>query len=534
MKTRVTAVIVARQGGEHLARTLAAVSQQTRRPDIILAVDNSPKQNASAQFQAAGVSQVLVGKGRLSYGEALEVAARAFPAVTGTDDFLWFLGQDSAPEPTALTELVGALEISPSVAIVGPKQMDWERPDYIREYGLTMAQNGRTISLVIDELDQAQHDQVSDVMAVGANGMLVRQQVWTELGGFDQHLRVVDDALDFCVRARLAGHRVSVVPSARVLNAGDGVIGAVGTDSYRARKKRARQYRSAELYRRLTYSKSALVFWKWLWLLPQAVLYSLGHLLSKRPGAVSGEFRAAFAAAFSGGSVGRARKNIKQTRRAPWSAIASLRLTRQEVRRRESLAREAIQVRLHGEKKPLHFFSGGGAWVTLTLLFVSIGAFSPLIGATAISGGALLPLGGSVSDLWLQTLWGWREGVYGVVGPADAFSVVAALMGTLTFWQPSFALVLLWFLAMPLAGVGAWVLTARLTQRASIRAFVALGYGLSPVLLTDLHEGRPAAVLTHILLPLLFLAGIRAARSWSRLPSWRPCASLKTPWHRLP
>jgi len=247
MKTRVTAIIVARQGGEHLARTLEALSKQTRRPDIVLAVDNSSKGTAAAQLQSFGASQVLSGGGRLSFGEALDVAARAFPAVTGPDEFLWFLAQDSAPEPTALAELVGALEVSPSVAVAGPKQMDWERPDYIREYGLTLAQSGRTISLVTDELDQAQHDLVSDVMAVGANGMLVRQQVWQDLAGFDHHLSVVDDSLDFCVRARLAGHRVSVVPTARLLSAGDGVIGPVGTDSYRARKKRARQYRSAEL-----------------------------------------------------------------------------------------------------------------------------------------------------------------------------------------------------------------------------------------------------------------------------------------------
>jgi GT2 family glycosyltransferase len=36
MKTRVTAVIVARQGGEHLARTLDALSKQTRKPDVKL------------------------------------------------------------------------------------------------------------------------------------------------------------------------------------------------------------------------------------------------------------------------------------------------------------------------------------------------------------------------------------------------------------------------------------------------------------------------------------------------------------------
>lgn len=339
--------------------------------------------------------------------------------------------------------------------------------------------------------------------------------MWVELAGFDHHLRVVDDALDFCVRARLADHRVSVVPTARVLNAGDGVIGPVGTDSYRARKKRARQYRSAELYRRLVYARSAAVFWHWMGLLPSAILRSLGQLLAKRPGAVSGEFRAALSAAFSGGSVGRARKLLRSTRVASWSSLASLRVSRADVRRRESIAREAIQLRVHGEKKPIHFFSTGGAWVTLILAFLSVGGFSTLVGASAVAGGALLPLGTSVTELWSQTLWGWREGAFSVVGPADGFSGVIALLGTLTFWQPSFSLVLLWFLAMPQADLGAWLLAARLTQRAGIRAFIGLGYGLSPALLGALTEGRPAAVIAHILLPFLFFAGIRAARSWS-------------------
>lgn len=515
MKTRVTAIVVARQGGEHLARTLDALSKQTRQPDVVIAIDNSAKETAKPQLATFGAAQVLTASGRISYGEALEIASRTFPAVTGPSDFLWFLAQDSAPLPSALAELVGALEVSPSVAIVGPKQMDWNEPDQIREYGLTLTTGGRTVSLVTNELDQAQHDHLSDVMAVGANGMLVRQQVWNDLGGFDSHLRVVDDALDFCVRARLAGHRVALVPTARVRTAGDGVIGAVGDDTYRARKRRERQYRSAELYRRLVYSSGFMLMWHWLGLLPSAIIRSLGQLLAKRPGAVSGEFRAALSAAFSGGSVGRARRSLRSTRQSSWSVIAPLRMSQAEVRRRNTLAREAVQIRLHGEKRPLHFFTGGGAWVVLALGVVSLTVFSPLIGANAIAGGAILPLGTTVSDLWSAVGYGWLAGVQGLIGPADAFSGVIAVLGTLTWWQPTFSLVLLWFLAIPLAGLGAWFLAARLTERVGIRAFVAIGYALAPALFSALNEGRPAAVITHLVLPWLFFAGIRAARSWS-------------------
>ena len=106
--------------------------------------------------------------------------------------------------------------------------------------------------------------------------------------------------------------------------------------------------------------------------------------------------------------------------------------------------------------------------------------------------------------------------VFGALANVVAASGLAILGTYLTLLvEFYFSLVLLWFLAMPLAGLGAWLLAARLTQRAGIRAFIGLGYGLSPALLSGLTEGRPAAVIAHILLPFLFFAGIRAARSWS-------------------
>lgn len=515
MKARVTAVLVVRQGGEHLARTLDAIRRLERKPDVLIAVDNSVKQGANAQLTTFGPSQILTGSPKLSFGESIELASTSFSAIEGPDDYLWFLAQDSAPTPHSLSELLAALEVSPSVAVAGPKQMDWDDVEMIHEFGLSLSPGGRTISLVHDELDQGQHDHMSDVLAVGANGLLVRHEVWSDLAGFDDHLRIVDDALDFCVRVRLAGHRVSVVPAAKVVTAGDGVIGANGASTARASKRRERHYRTAQLYRRLVYAPSLAVLWHWLGLLPSAIFRACGQLLAKRPGAVSGEFRAAFSAAFSGGAVGRARRAIREQRQAPWSVLSGVRLSRAEVRRRNTLAREAAYVIAHGEKIPVRFFSGGGAWVFLALLAVSLISLSPLIGANALAGGAVLPLSTTLPTLWANVGFGLLPGAFQLTGPTDPFGVIVALIGTLTWWQPSLAFVFVWFFAIPMAGLGAWFLGARLTQRAGIRAFISVGYGLAPTLLAALNEGRPAAVLAHLFLPWLFFCGIRAGRSWS-------------------
>jgi hypothetical protein len=92
---------------------------------------------------------------------------------------------------------------------------------------------------------------------------------------------------------------------------------------------------------------------------------------------------------------------------------------------------------------------------------------------------------------------------------------VLAVLGSLTFWNPSFVLVLLYLLALPLAAFGAWMAATRLTERGALRAIAAVLWVLAPTFLSALELGRPAAVLVHLLLPWLFFTGVAAARSWS-------------------
>src|SRR5207248_5745568 len=66
------------------------------------------------------------------------------------------------------------------------------------------------------ELDQEQHDGVRDVFYVTTALMLVRVDLFNELGGFDPATFPGAEDLDLCWRARLAGARVLVAPDARV------------------------------------------------------------------------------------------------------------------------------------------------------------------------------------------------------------------------------------------------------------------------------------------------------------------------------
>ncbi|MCS5731035.1 glycosyltransferase [Herbiconiux moechotypicola] len=514
MHARVTAVLVSSNGAGHLPRTLEAIAAQTRRPDALVVVDCASTDETAALLAAAHPTRFISASSRLSFGTGVAHALGVAPPPESENDWIWLLAHDTAPEPGALAALLAAVEVNPSVAAAGPKQMEWGDGDYIAEFGETVTSLGSSVALVETELDQAQHDRLSDVLGMGAAGLLVRHTVWNEVGGFDPALPTADNGLDFSVRVRLAGHRVIAVPAARVATDGDGYSGPSRSVKGSARRRRQTARRAAQLHRRLVYAPAFAVVFHWLSLVPLAVLRSIVQLVRKQPGAIGGEFAAAFRAAF-GSHIGEARRRLKSARKVGWKAIAPLRMPGEEVRRRRSLQREIALTYLRGDRDRIQFIASGGAVTVLVIALIGFVVFLPAFGASALIGGGALPLDGSVGELWQQIGTGFRDLGLGFTGAADPFATLLAVLGSITFWAPSFALVCLYLVALPLAALAAWFLAARLTQRPLVRTTAAVLWVLAPPFLGALDAGMIGPLLAHLLLPWLVLAVLAAPRSWS-------------------
>jgi len=476
----VTAILVAREGGTELER---ALERQLRPPDAVVVV-------------AAGTS--------------LARAVGGLPA-TGSDDWLWLLPGDAEPEPDALARLLAAVEIAPSVVIAGPKLVDPDDRTSLRSFGESVTRYGTTVPLADDELDQSQHDVENDVLGVVLPGMLVRRGMWDLLGGPDRGLPTMDAGLDLSIRARLAGGRVVRVPGARVA-VGEGVQDFLRRKSLGA-TARERARRAAQLHRRMVYAPPAAAALHWLSLLPLAVVRAIALLLGKRPGAIPGEIAATFVAIFDG-SVPAARASLRRTRRVGWQALQALRIPPDVVRERRATARDRAYADSGLTDLVRAHFLPGGLTVTVVAALLGVVLALPLLGAGALAGGALLPLSSKLGGLWSSLGWTVRDGL-DLVGPADPFHAVLALLGTLTPWNPSTSLVLLWIAAPPLAALAAWWCATRLSSRAWPPVLAAALWVLAPPFLDALVEGRPTAVLVHVLLPWLVLALLDAPRSWS-------------------
>ncbi|WP_202800908.1 glycosyltransferase [Salinibacterium sp. PAMC 21357] len=510
MQPRVTAVIVARNGAKYLPRTLAAIAAQHRRPDSVIAVDADSSDESLSIMVASAPAQIADAHGRRTFGGAIAQALQTAAPQAAEDEWLWLLSYDSAPDQNALSALLGAVEIAPSVAVAGPKLVRWDDPTTITNFGESLTPLGRSLGLVNDELDQAQHDVQTDALGVAGAGMLVRRHVWAALGGFDPKLPSVDAALDFCVRARLAGHRVVAVADARIASAGGPELFGKKSVSAAAHN---RLQRFAQLHRRLVYAPGFAVPLHWLTLLPLAILRSLGHLVAKRPTAVIGELAAAFAAIFDGGVVA-ARRNLRRNKRVGFGAVNPLRITWSELRELRAHERSGDAPDAAFEVAHPRLFGDGGAWVVLLAAVVGVISFSRFVDVRALTGGGLLPLSASVPELWSHVGYGWNDLAQQVVA-ADPFAVVLAVMGSLTFWNPSFSIVVLYLVALPLAALAAWLCAASISERPWAPMLAAAAWTLAPSFLVSLGEGQLGAVLVHILLPWLVLAVLRAAHNWA-------------------
>ena len=223
----VTAVVVAHDAARLLPGLVNAVREQTHPVQRVVGVDTgSQDRSGAALTELLGQDAVFGMEADTGYGAAVaralqHPAARRAPRSPGDPaagtEWIWLLHDDCEPAPDALEQLLAAASRSRSAAVLGPKLMDLSDRRVVREAGITTDRAGRRLTGVEPgEIDQGQHDGNRAVLAVSSAGMLVRRDVWDQLGGFDANLPLFRDDIDFCWRAHAAGYEVRVVTDAVV------------------------------------------------------------------------------------------------------------------------------------------------------------------------------------------------------------------------------------------------------------------------------------------------------------------------------
>ncbi|MDP9846467.1 glycosyltransferase family 2 protein [Streptosporangium lutulentum] len=523
----VTAIVVSHDGARWLGETLDALLKQTRPVDRVVGVDNGSRDGSAALLTGSlGPNAVLTLPRSTGFGQAVaEVLDRLGPG--GGREWIWLLHDDCAPDARALQTLLRAADQDPKAGVLGPKLRDWMDRRLLLEVGVTVDRTGRRdTGLEAREFDQGQYDDgVKDVLSVSSAGMLIRRDVWDEVGGLDPALPLFRDDLDLCWRVRAAGHRVQNVPA------------AIAWHAEAAARRRRRITASGDHPRRLDRRNALFVvmtnlpFRPLLWALIRNLFGSIFRtvlfLVAKQPANAMDEF-AAFGSVFGHPiRMIKARRARAKGRKQSYAAISRLltppgagyqRLanraqsylagsgfvesagrhhlvasTRQEEDGEELLSDAGVMQRT---------FSNPGVLLFLALTVVTLIAERALLGGARMGGGALVPVAGGASDLWDLYTEGYHQTGLGSGGWAPPYVAVLAALSTVLFGKTWLAVSLLLLGCVPLAGFSAYAATRSMISGRWTRVWLASSYALLPVATGTISAGRLGTAVVFVLLPV--------------------------------
>jgi GT2 family glycosyltransferase len=538
----VTALIVAHDGARLLPGLVQALQAQTYPVEQAVGVDTGSRDRSGALLAELIGRDAVFGMDRSTgYGEAVAVALRhASSRRSGRTDpnltrveWIWLLHDDCEPAPQALERLLRAASRDRSVVVLGPKVLDGQDRRTIREVGVSIDRAGRRVTgIEPGEIDQGQHDHNKAVLAVGSAGMLIRRDVWDQLGGFDPRLRLFRDDVDFCWRVQAAGYRVQVVTDAVLYH----------------RELSARRRRPAEDGSTRTLDRRNALY-------VLAANLPLLTMLAMVGGAVIGSLvRAAYFALTKQLDLARAHAAA-----VGWLLFHPIRLW--QARRSRAAGRAEAYAAVRTFIPPARTFSrvaeriaglisngppqasGGrhqaaeeseedaqfvdtqsvlrkiignpGVQLFTALLLVALIAERRLLGTGPLGGGALVPAWGGSAALWREYLAGFHTVGLGSTASAPPYLAVVAAVGTVLGGQAWLAVDVLLLGCVPFAGLTAYLATRRLIKATAARALLAASYALLPVATGAVAAGRLGTAVAIIMLPLI---GISAGRMLTAAP----------------
>ena len=499
-----TAVVVASAASDDrdfLPQTLAALARQLIAPDRVVLAHTGSSARMRDALTEANLEADLVDVGEAS-GLA-QAVGRAIDRAAIEDGWLWLLHDDSAPEPGALAALTQVVETGRSIAVAGCKQVTWHHPDRLVTVGVQYTWDIQRYTGIEDgEVDQGQHDDREDVESVGTAGMLIDLEVYRALGGPDPALAAFGDGRDLSRRARLAGHRVVVVPRAVVRHARAGYLGLrqrsrrdperepepEPDESFRAR-------RTAILHSRLTEYPAVAVPLVAIAALLAGPARAVGRLVSKELTLVGDELLAPFVALAGWRSIARARRRSRATStssrrrlrplQASWADVARVRRDRRlqaAAQRRSARAPSELEMRERAALGTRRRLALAGVLV-LAAAIAGI-TLAPVAFHGPLLGGALLPSDLSFGELWSTAASPWLASGDGWAVPADPFVAVLGALSAVTggpFGTPVWLTIsIVLVAAIPLSALTAWFAAGAATRSLSLRAWAALVWRSGP------------------------------------------------------
>lgn len=165
--------------------------------------------------------------------------------------YFLLLNSDAALRPGALQSLVDRMEARPEGGIVGGRLVNpdgtfqasyMDFPTLWGEVMLMLKLHTLFRTRYFPSHPPAESEAAREADWIPGACMLVRRQLWEQIGGLDETYFMYSEEVDWCRRARQVGWKVYYTPEAEIVHWGGQSIGRVSAE------KRARVYRGKWLF----------------------------------------------------------------------------------------------------------------------------------------------------------------------------------------------------------------------------------------------------------------------------------------------
>jgi GT2 family glycosyltransferase len=546
-------VLVSHDGAEWLPEVIASLFAQSRQVDRIVAVDNGSIDGSNKLISNAGIT-LLKSDRESGFGDAIDLALDSTKAIPeDKEELLWLLHDDCALNRHTLARLVESFNDEPMLAMVGPKLRGWRDRNKLLEVGISIAVNGaRWTGLEDSELDQGQHDDPKEVLAVSTAAALIRRKVFEDLGGLDPNLAIFRDDVDLGWRLRLAGYSVKTAPKAIAFHA-----------EAAANERRSVDVEEAFLHRpHLLDRRNAafvvlanvswwLIPWVTIQLIGTAAIRSIGYLLAKLPGYAADEIAAVGLLIIKPNDLRKARKVRKPKR------LLSPRIIREfipppgsQIRLAWERSINAISKRWRSNKhedenEPMSYADIGvldenfDEQIQETVSFRSriaslrnrpflygisalfiLNLFASRNRIGSLSGGAMPIAHSGAADLLKKFGESWHPVAMGSASPTPTWVEIVGLASGATLGNVSFFISAFYFLAPLIAFIAMYRVLKRSDFSIIVATIGSLIYVMSPVVWSSINQGRLGTLVLAIFVPS-FLSlkpfEISATSNWRRI-----------------
>jgi GT2 family glycosyltransferase len=310
-------VLITYNGKDLLSKYIQSIVNLSYPNKEIIVVDNAST-DGTDEFLTGNFPEVKVIKVRNNEGTA-EGSNIGASAANGA--FIFFLHNDMYLETDTLDRLIKKISSSDRIAIctckVKKMNVDGATLNIIDSVGGGLDRYGFPVARGITEVDRSQYDHIEQTFFAFGGPLLIRKNVFHELGGMDSMTFTLADDIDLCWRCRLLGYDVIVDTNTVIYHRLSGTLNSFARENKRYLSER-------NTLRMLIKNYSALSL---LHILPVycAILFSevLFFILVKKYRLALSDMRAFYWNVKNLGDTLKERKRVQKARKIPDKEIFS-------------------------------------------------------------------------------------------------------------------------------------------------------------------------------------------------------------------